>query len=120
MILRFHLMLVEDDPRVFVVGAEPPDAAAWGFGAEAPFPLDPDRWREERQYDRSDPAAALSAFGRRRREVLALLGRLSPAEWERGCIHPTRGRWTFADWTVGMVHHDDAHVEQLRRALPPS
>jgi hypothetical protein len=116
-ILRFHTMLAMDEPRVLVVGAPPIDPAAWGFDGAVPFPMDADRWRDERQYERNDPAAALSAFARRRGEVLTLLGGLSPAQWERGALHPDGARWTFADWTAGMARHDDAHLEQLRRAL---
>jgi len=116
-ITRFHTMLVMDEPRVLVVGAEPADGAAWGFDEKVPFPMDADRWRAERQYERNDTAAALAAFARRRGEVLALLGRLSPAQWERAAIHPTRGRLTFADWTAAMARHDDAHLAQLRQSL---
>ena len=32
------------------------------------FPIDPDRWADERQYLRADAAAALRAFRRRREE----------------------------------------------------
>ena len=117
-ILRFHLMLATDDPHVFVVGAPPPDLAAWGFGDAVPFPLDPDRWRAERQYDRSDPGRALEAFARRRHEVVTLLTGLTPAQWERGCILPTGARRTFAEWIAAMAHHDGAHLEQLRETLP--
>ncbi|HET7876979.1 MAG TPA: DinB family protein [Methylomirabilota bacterium] len=116
-ILRFHAMLAMDDPAVFVVGAPPADPARWGIGDEVPFPLDPERWAQERQYSRSDPRLALAAFGRRRRELLALLGKLTPEEWRRGSIHPVHGRVTFADWTAGMAGHDDNHLDQLTRAL---
>lgn len=116
-ILRFHTMLAMDDPKVMVVGAPPSDLAQWGIGGEVPLPLDADRWAEERQYLRHDTGAALAAFRRRRSEVLALLGSLSPAQWERGSIHPTHGRVTFRDWTAGIAAHDDNHLDQLRRAL---
>ena len=116
-ILRFHLMLASDDPKVFVVGAPPPDPERWGIGGEVPFPLDPGRWVEERQYDRSDAALALAAFRRRRSEALTLLRRLSPEQWQRGSIHPERGRVTFEEWTAGIASHDDNHLEQLQRAL---
>ncbi|MEX1253398.1 MAG: DinB family protein [Dehalococcoidia bacterium] len=116
-ILRFHLMLASDDPKVFVVGAPPPDGERWGIGGDVPFPLDPERWVEERQYDRSDAALALAAFRRRRGEALALLDSLSPGQWQRGSIHPERGRITFEEWTAGIASHDDNHLEQLRRAL---
>lgn len=116
-IVRFHTMLVMDDPKVFVVGAPPADPAAWGIGGEVPVPLDADRWAEERQYLRNDTAAALAAFRRRRAEVLALLARLTPAEWARGSLHPAHGRVTFAEWTAGIAAHDDTHLAQLARAL---
>jgi len=116
-ILRFHTMLAVDDPKVFVVGAPPPDPEAWGIGGALPFPLDPERWAEDRQYSRNDTAEALAAFRRRRDEVLALLHCLSEKQWERGSIHPERGRVTFAEWTAGIAGHDDNHLEQLERAL---
>jgi len=116
-ILRYHLMLAMDAPKVFAVGAPPHDAAAWGIGGAVPFPLDPDRWREERQYERNDAIEALAAFRRRREEVLALLNSLSPAQWQRTSIHPEHGAVTFEDWTAGVASHDDNHLAQLRRAL---
>ncbi len=119
-ILRFHLMLASDDPLVFVVGAPPRDPSRWGIGGEVPFPLDPDRWVEERQYARNDPQEALAAFRRRRREALALLDGLSPEQWRRGATHPERGRVSFEEWLAGVAAHDDNHLAQLQRALPPS
>ena len=116
-ILRFHMMLAMDDPKVFVVGAPPRDPEAWGIGGEVPFPLDPDRWVEERQYARNDAKAALAAFRRRRAEVLAFLRGLSREQWQRGSLHPTHGRVTFAEWTAGMAGHDENHLAQLGRAL---
>jgi hypothetical protein len=116
-ICRFHSMLAMEDPSVLVVGAPPSDPATWHFGDEAPYPMDADRWRDERQYARNDAPEALAAFRRRRREVLALLGSLTGQEWQRGAIHPSRGRLTFGEWLAGMAAHDDAHLDQLRQAL---
>lgn len=115
--LRFHSMLAMDDPWVFVVGDPPPDPARWGIGGAVPFPLDPDRWVEERQYARNDSLAALAAFRRRRDEALAFLSGLSPEQWRRGSIHPSRGRVTFEQWVAGIAAHDDNHLEQLKQAL---
>lgn len=117
LILRYHEMLASDDPKVFVVGAPPPDPAAWGMSDAVPFPLDPDRWVQERQYHRNDAGEALAAFRRRRGEVLVLLTGLSPEQWQRGSIHPERGRVTFEEWTAGVASHDDNHLAQLQRAL---
>ena len=51
---------------------------------------------EERQYRRHDAGPALDSLRRRREETLALLRRLTPAQWRRGSIHVTLGRMTFA------------------------
>jgi hypothetical protein len=115
-ILRYHTMLVADDPPVFVAGAPPADPARWGIGGAVPFPLDPERWAVERQYLRNDTAEALAAFRRRRTEVLAFFSALTPAQWRRGAIHPEHGRVTFEDWTAGVAGHDDNHLAQLLRA----
>jgi hypothetical protein len=94
---RFRSIMAMDEPRL--------------LGVEA------DRMAEERQYIRNDAAEAGAAFRRRREEVLALLRGLTPAEWQRGGVHPTRGRMAVADIAAMMVWHDDNHLEQLRRAL---
>jgi len=79
--------------------------------------IDPDRWAEERQYQRHDAGQALAAFRRRRQETLALLGKLAPEQWRRAGIHATRGRMTAEDIVTLMAWHDDNHLDQLRRAL---
>lgn len=114
--MRFRTMLAMDDPKVLVVGARPASPAEWGLVGDE-FPVDPDRWAEERQYARCDPAVTLAAFRRRRGESLDFFARLSPAQWHRACLHPTLGRVTFADWTALMPGHDDNHLDQLARAL---
>jgi hypothetical protein len=116
-ILRFHQMLVMDDPLVFVAGAPPRDPERWGIGGEVPFPLDPERWRADRQYDRADPVQALAAFRRRRAEVLAFLGGLTPAQWERAALFPDGARVAFGEFTARIAGHDDNHLAQLRRAM---
>jgi uncharacterized damage-inducible protein DinB len=78
---------------------------------------DVDRWAEDRQYLRHDPARALAAFRRHREETLAALRTLGPAEWQRAGVHPRRGRMTLADFLALMVWHDENHLDQLRRAL---
>jgi hypothetical protein len=80
-------------------------------------PDTPDRWAEERQYLKNEAPAALGAFGRRRDETLALLKQLTPEQWQRGGVHPTRGRMSAADVLTLMAWHDDNHLDQLRRAL---
>jgi hypothetical protein len=78
---------------------------------------EPDRWAEDRQYLRNDAGEALKAFGRRRAESLAFLRHVRPADWDRGGVHPTRGRLTLRDFVGLMAGHDDNHLDQLKRAL---
>jgi hypothetical protein len=78
---------------------------------------DPDRWAEERQYLRNDAAEALAAFRRRRVETLETLGRLTAAQWEKGALHPVRGRITIDGFLTLMAWHDDNHLDQLERTL---
>jgi len=113
--VRFHTILALDEPTILVVGARPEELARWRFGDS--HPLDQARWAEERQYARSDAREALRAFQRRRSEVLRLLNGLSDADWQRGGIHPARGRLTLAEWTARLAGHDDNHLAQLERAL---
>jgi len=96
--LRFHMIVGLDEPKLIP-------------------PVDPDRWAEERQYLRNATAEALGAFRKRRVESLAFLRGLTPAQRQRGGIHPTRGRMTVDDVVALMVSHDDNHLEQLRRGL---
>ena len=115
--VRFHTVLALDEPRILVLGATPDDLAPWRIGGVIGHPLDPVRWVEDRQYARSDTRDALSSFRRRRGEVLALLEAASPADWDRGGIHLSRGRLTLGDWVASLAAHDDNHLDQLRRAL---
>jgi hypothetical protein len=77
----------------------------------------PDRWAEERQYLRNDAAEALAAFRKRRAETLETFGKLTAAQWDKGGLHPVRGRITIDGFLTLMAWHDDNHLDQLRRAL---
>jgi hypothetical protein len=81
------------------------------------LPVEPDRWAEERQYQRNDAMEALEAFRTRRDESLKFLLGLRPGQWERGGIHATRGHMSVKDFVGLMVWHDDNHLDQLKRAL---
>ena len=94
---RFQAILTTDEPRF--------------------SPADADRWAEDRQYLRCDAEGALSAFRRRRGEILKLLRGLKPDQWERTGIHATRGRETLRSWVEHAAKHDLNHLEHLKRAL---
>lgn len=115
--VRFQTMLAMEDPKFPVLGEMPPDPAEWGIGEGVRPAIDPDRWAEERQYLRSDTAAALTAFRARREESSEFLRRLPLDQWERGSFHVTLGRLTYGDWVAIMAAHDDNHLAQLKRAL---
>jgi hypothetical protein len=111
--LRLETIAVMDEPML----------PAAGMGARALSlkpdgqPTAPDRWAEDRQYLRNDAAEALATFRKRREETLAHLRALSPEQWQRGGMHPRRGRLTVGDFLTDMAWHDDNHLDQLRRAL---
>jgi hypothetical protein len=115
--LRFHTIVALDDPVILVFGADAAQLAPWQIGGAIRHPLDPDRWAEDRQYRRHDVAAALSAFRRRRDEVLTLLGGLTDAQWARRGVHLHRGALPLDAWAANLAAHDDNHLAQLRRAL---
>ncbi len=79
--------------------------------------LDPDRWADERQYQRQDIVRAHAALGTRRQETLGLLDALPPEQWERAGAHPLRGRLSIRHIVHGWSKHDDGHLDQLMRAL---
>ena len=116
-LVRFQTILAIDDPKILTFAATPEVLAEWGIGEHVGHPLDPNRWAEERQYERCDAALAFGAFRRRRREVVALLDTLSPDQWRRGGIHLLRGRLTLDEWVASLAAHDDNHLDQMRCAL---
>lgn len=94
---RFQNIIAADEPKMVTAQAE--------------------RWASDRQYLRNDGFDALDSFKRRRKEVLEFLRGLKPEQWERGGIHPTRGRMSIKDFVAIMAGHDESHLEQLKRAL---
>jgi hypothetical protein len=95
--IRFETIMAADDPALTA--------------------LDPDRWAAERQYLTNDASEAVAAFRRRREESLAFFRKLEPDQWQRGGVHPVRGRFTLDDFATLMAWHDDNHLDQLKRAL---
>lgn len=115
--LRYHAMLSMDEPRLFVVGLTADDPERWGILGGVPYPVEADRWAEERQYFRNDTVEALRAFRRRRDEAVTLLRVLSPEQWQRAALVPTLGRVRMSRLVCGSAAHDDTHLDQLQRAL---
>src|SRR5262249_9552371 len=94
---RFQAIMIMDEPKF--------------------LPVEPDRWADERQYQRNDITEALDAFRTRRDESLRFLRGLKVEQWERSGIHATRGHMSIKDFVGLMAWHDDNHLDQLKRAL---
>ena len=82
------------------------------------LPIDVDRWAVDRQYLRGDANRAIEAFRRRRAENLDLLRTLTPEQWKRGGLDPTRGRRTFEDLVTVLAWHDDNHSTSSSERWP--
>jgi hypothetical protein len=100
-----------------LVGLAAKDPVAFGSLGGAPYPLDAERWAEERQYLRNDTAAAVDAFRRRRGEAMGLLRALTHGQWQRGGLVPTGACVSFGELVAGSAAHDDTYLAQLTRAL---
>jgi DinB superfamily len=68
--------------------------------------------RTRRDCERDLPAL-LVELGQLRRESVALIGRVGPADLGRGGEHPTVGRLTIDGLLQEWVHHDRNHVKQI-------
>lgn len=78
---------------------------------------DQEAWAQERNYAADDHLAALATFIRFRRQHVAELRALSPAQWERAGRHEEQGRVTILNHTMHIVSHDAQHQAQLARQL---
>lgn len=78
---------------------------------------DSDRWAEERQYIQENGPLALSKFTRARLEILNLLEKLTPADWERPARHAIFGPSRLFEMVDITSAHDRLHVEQFRKEL---
>ncbi|HEX8996081.1 MAG TPA: DinB family protein [Ktedonobacterales bacterium] len=65
----------------------------------------------------SAPEAALAAWQAARRENLAFLHSLSPADLARAGEHPRYGRITAREHIIEWAYHDLEHMRQLQATL---
>jgi hypothetical protein len=94
--IRVRLALTEDWPTV-----KPYDEKAWATLHDALAPVE---WSLE-------IVEALHA------RWVMMLNSLTPEQWERGCLHPERGRLTVATLTLMYAwhaKHHTAHITHLR------
>jgi hypothetical protein len=95
---RVYMMLVRDDP---------------------PLPAyDERRWAAVAGYAGADFHGSLHLFGLRRAELVAVLHRAAPADWDRSGLHEERGRISVLELIRRFVEHEEEHCAQLE-AIPP-
>ncbi len=68
-------------------------------------------------YVSADPFASLAKYVQGRGETVALLRRLSGAEWKRVAFHPEEGRQSVETQAAWMLAHDDYHIKQVVKYL---
>lgn len=56
---------------------------------------------------------SLETFARNREELLMMLQKLSPADWQRTGQHETRGTITLLAMMESLVEHEEEHCEQI-------
>jgi hypothetical protein len=78
---------------------------------------DQEAWARERAYNQADLREALAGFVGFRAQLLAVLGALSAAEWERAGRHEEQGTITISNLIVHIVAHDAIHAAQIARQL---
>jgi FMN phosphatase YigB (HAD superfamily) len=79
--------------------------------------VESDQWAEERNYRSQNGPEALQEFTRARKETIARLRGLSPADWQRPGRHALFGPTTLAEQAQFSARHDLLHIEQLQGAL---
>jgi DinB family protein len=57
--------------------------------------------------------ASLQLFALQRAELTAVLGRISPDDWQRTGGHEQRGTITILDTVRWLVEHEEEHCAQL-------
>ena len=78
---------------------------------------DQEQWAIDRQYAEADLREALAAFLDIRRQHLAELAALAPADWERTGRHEEQGQIAISNLIVHLVAHDAVHAAQIARQL---
>lgn len=94
---QFQAMLDRREPEILHVDVD-----------DIPFPED---------YEDTDEDEVLEEFHYLRRRTTYLLWDISERDWERGGIHPYRGRVTVLQLAREMYQHDLEHLWQARRMI---
>jgi uncharacterized damage-inducible protein DinB len=71
------------------------------------------RWENVVGYARADFHASLKAFTLKRAELIDLLRRMAPADWQRGGDHEEFGPLTIARLLSHVAGHEEEHCAQI-------
>jgi hypothetical protein len=81
-----------------------------------PLPAyDERRWAEVGGYSQMHFRVSLDTFTKRRAELVALLRRIAPEDWERVGTHEARGPLTLREVVTGLVEHEEEHAGQIEK-----
>ncbi len=73
------------------------------------------RWAEAAGYARADFQPSLQAYALRRAELVNMLRRAAPEDWQRTGIHEVRGPLSLLDVVAGLLAHEEEHCAQLEQ-----
>ena len=106
-----HLRASDDiiTPRIYamLVRDNPPLAA-----------YDDRRWAEVARYEQADFQTSLDLFTFRRAELVTMLRRVPPADWQRAGLHETHGLISILQVVTHLVEHEEEHCTQLEAIRP--
>ncbi len=92
---RSRLILAEEKPRL--------------------TPFDQDIWAANLKYAQTDARLSLDTFTSLRRQNVAIMRRLAPADWDRRGDHAEYGPITYRQMVYHFVDHDQGHLAQIAR-----
>lgn len=79
--------------------------------------FDQELWARLGDYSSWTARDALDMYRLLRLANVALLSRLTAAEWDRSGVHAERGAMTVRSLAAHMAGHDRNHIEQIQRIL---
>ncbi|MEJ5225907.1 MAG: DinB family protein, partial [Anaerolineales bacterium] len=76
-----------------------------------------DDWVQERGYDRQDGRAALRELTEARKQLVSILGSLTPEDWQRTARHAIFGPTTLQELIGFTAEHDRVHIQQVLKTI---
>lgn len=80
--------------------------------------FDEHRWADVAGYVEMDFGLSLRTFAARREELVYMLRRVAPADWERKAVREQLGQITLLEGMILLIEHEEEHcleIETIRR-----